>query len=427
MSVKTDDGPLLIIAGSSYAKFRRYIFESISAEYRLWLLAEDEPTWENDYIESFSAVDCADADKLTAAVREVAERHEVAGVFCYDERYVLPAAQAGAAMGFRSADPAAIARCRDKSATRTALRAAGLRQPASRAVATLAEASAAAAEMGYPVVLKPRNLAGSVGVCKVSGPEELAERYEATSGARLPGVQPLDRRVIVEEYVEGPEVAVDSVFFDGHCQPIVAARKLLGDKPPFEFDEHGHDIDADDSLLSDPELIEVLRAAHAAVGFRNGVTHTEFKLTPSGPCVIEINARMGGDLIPYLGQLASGYDEALAAADVAAGRQPRPVVPTRHRAACIRFAVAPHDMEVTAAHVRDDLVRPPVHAATLTVHPGRMLHLPPKGIARFGYVITVADTLAEARAGVLDPARFFDVSGTPLTTTPGVVSGGEAS
>lgn len=410
----SNDKPLLIMVGSAWKANRAYILDALATRYRVWLFNPAEPTWELPHLESHTVVDCLDAGRLADAAREVTRQCDVAGLFCYDERYIEPVAHAGAALGLPSWDPAAVAACRDKYATRAAMRSAGFGQPASKAVATLEQARAFAEEIGYPVILKPRNLGASMGVRKVDGPDELATMYEITDAIRMSGIRQFDEYVLVEEFVDGPEIAVDSVLFDGECQPIVVAHKYLGTEPPYEFDEQGHDVHADDPLLSDPELIDALQRGHAAVGFRNGVTHTEFKLTPRGLCLMEINARMGGDLIPYLGYLTSGYDESLAAADVAAGRRPEPVVRTRHLAASVRFACPPYDMEVTSASVREDLVRPPIHKAVLSVEPGSVLHLPPKDLARYGYVIAVADTLDETRAAVADPDRFFQVSGRRL-------------
>lgn len=410
-----DSKPLLIMVGSSRAHFRSYIFESISARYRLWLLSPAMPTWEIPFIESHSSVDCTDTSKLTAAAQDIASRHEVAGLFCYDETLVEHAAVASATLSLPSWDPAAVSRCRDKNATRKALAAAGLPQPRAQVAGSLAEAQEFASLTGYPVILKPRNLAGSVGVMRAEGPRQLAEAYQHTANARMPGFKRFKGHVLIEEFVAGPEIAVDSVVFEGRCQPVVVAHKILGAEPPFEFDEHGHDVRADDPLLADPRLADALSRGHAAVGFRNGVTHTELKITPDNDfCIIEINARMGGDLIPYLGYLASGYDESLAAADVAAGRRPARVLATRHKAACVRFANPRYAMRVTEARVREELITPPVHKVVVTVTPDQVLELPPKAIARLGYVIAVADTVTEARACVDDPGRYFDVSGRPL-------------
>lgn len=48
-----------------------------------------------------------------------------------------------------------------------------------------------------------------------------------------------------------------------------------------------------------------LRFQNPLLGLGPGITHTELKLTARGPVFVEVNARLGGDLIPYLGMLAT--------------------------------------------------------------------------------------------------------------------------
>lgn len=409
-----DTRPLLLVVGSSYAEFREYIFRSASTQYRLWLLNPGAPTWESAYVVNHTIVNCMDADQLIAAGKEVAGSHEVAGVFCYDEAYIEPAAHASAALGFHTLDPSAVANCRDKSFTREAVRAAGMLQPASKPVSSVEDARAFAGQIGYPVMLKPRNLGASLGVVKVERPQDMAERYALTDAVRLPGVREFPEDIIVEEFIEGPEISVDSVFFNGRCQPLVVAHKILGSQPPFEFEEVGHDVFAADPLLDDPELHELLVRSHAALGFRNGITHTEFKVTPRGMYLVEVNARMGGNLIPYLGLLADGVDSSLAAAAVAVGRAPVVRRAAHRKAASIRFVFPAFDMEVTEVTVRTDLMEPPVYEIAAVARPGMKIRQPPRGMSHSGYVIAVADTVEESQAAVAEIARLIQLDGTPL-------------
>jgi hypothetical protein len=99
--------------------------------------------------------------------------------------------------------------------------------------------------------------------------------------AREDGVPYFRHGIFVEEYLEGPEISFDSACHDGVLMPLFLARKLTG-FPPY-FEETGHSIDAADPLLPDPELLNVLVSAHRAVGFHDGITHTEVKLTKDGP------------------------------------------------------------------------------------------------------------------------------------------------
>ena len=134
--------------------------------------------------------------------------------------------------------------------------------------------------------------------------------------------------MLVEECLTGPEVSVDAAVHAGEVLPMFTARKEVG-YPPY-FEEIGHLVDATDPLWDDPKLRQVLVETHRALGLTDAMTHTEFKLTPAGPKVIEVNARLGGDLIPYLGMQVTGIDPGLVAAAVAcrtaagADRHPTP-------------------------------------------------------------------------------------------------------
>jgi len=80
----------------------------------------------------------------------------------------------------------------------------------------------------------------------------------------------------------------------------------------------------------------------AGITLDNGTTHVEIRLARRGQRVVEINGRLGGDLIPYLGMLATGIDLPWCAASVAFGER-TDVMPTRDLHAELRFLYPPHD------------------------------------------------------------------------------------
>ncbi|WP_432840173.1 ATP-grasp domain-containing protein [Dactylosporangium sp. CA-092794] len=377
MSVTGAGRPLLLLVGSGDRRYREYILASVSREYRVWLLDAHEPSWHRPYLIGHTTLDSRDPEALVAAALAVpAEAGPPAGVLCYDEWTVHAAAVAASKLGLPGPDPDAVAACRDKAATRAALAAAGVHQPESVPVGGVAQARAAAERLGYPVVVKARAMAGSIGVVRVDDPRALPAAYAA---AHAPG-----GGVLVERYVDAPEISVDAAVVDGTVIPLAVARKTVGQAPFFE--EMGHLVDAADPLLHDPALLARLTQVHAAIGYRRGLTHTEFRLTRDGPALIEINARLGGDFIPYLGHLATGVDLAMAAADIAAGRPPR-LAPTRRAAAGVRFLYPPGDGTVVGIRVADPLPAG-VHAALATAEPGQHLALPPTAyLTRYGYVI----------------------------------------
>ncbi|MFD1830232.1 ATP-grasp domain-containing protein [Streptomyces desertarenae] len=423
---------VLVVVGSGIRLYREYLLAGAAAEHPLWLFDSGEPTWQKPYLTGFTQVDTSNPQALVDAARALRRSRPVDGVFCFSEALVEPAAAVADALSLPGMSAEAVRNCRDKGRTRELLAAAGVGQPSSVAVSSLAEAAEAADAIGYPVVLKPRGLAGSLGVVFVSCAEELAGAYREAAAPSYPGVPVFTASVLVEEYVDGPEISVDGLFADGAYQPLALARKRVA-LPPY-FEEEGHLVDPRDPLLSSEELTAFLADVHRLLGAADAITHTELKLTDSGPRLIEVNARLGGGLIPYLGALSNGIDPGRVAARAALGR---PVVPTadgRGRAAAIHFAYPDEDCTVDRVRLPRPGEVPGLHQAAALVEPGDVLRLPPRGyISRYAYAICVADTVEECEASLARareaiglerrPAPALDADAAPelvwSRTTPG--------
>ena len=396
--------PLLLLVATGLRAYREYLLRAIAAEYRVHLFHTAEPTWEREHLDGFTVLpNTWDGPAMVAAALELAERGPIDGVLSWDEGRIHAASFVAGALGLRNGDPAVIWRLRDKGQTRAAL-AGRVRQPRSVPVRTVGQAREAARRIGYPVILKPRGYGASVGVVRVTHDDDLARWYAFTSGTTLPDpvVFDSDHPVLVEECVTGEEISVDSVVVDGEVTPLYVARKVVGYPPHAE--EIGHYVDAADPLLTDPALTDALRRTHAALGFRDGWTHTEFMLTDDGPSLIEVNGRLGGDLIPYLGMLATGTDPGLAAAAVACGRPPD-VTPTRRRVSGVRFFYADEDDTTIGSVHFTGPPQPQIDLAVAVAQPGAVVSPPPKGSvwSRIAFVTAVGDSVDECRQ-VLDTA-----------------------
>lgn len=378
---------LLLIMGTGHEKFREYLLASAAGHgVPLWALDPVEPTWQRQYLAGHTVCDVFDPEAALDAVRRVAAEHRVLGVYCWHEAAIQAASEAAAELGLPGPSPEAVRAVRDKSATRRALTAAGIPQPDFAVLEPGDDGTEAAAAIRYPLVVKPIALGASQGVIKVDAPEDLAAAVAAARATQQAGMAN-DGTLLLEQYLHGPEISVDAAVFAGECLPYLLARKTIGPEPYFE--EMGHTVDARDPLLDSGDLLDLLAAAHEAVGWRHGSTHTEIKLTPEGPVLVEINGRLGGDLIPYLGLLANGIDSGTVGARLALGEHPDPT-PTRERHAAIRFLVPP----VSATAVKVDLPpdRPGVLETVTVAGPGDELLMPPDGyIARYGCLIAIGD------------------------------------
>jgi biotin carboxylase len=391
-----NERPLLILVASGMRPYREYLLRSIAQRYRVHLFHTVEPSWELPYLTGHTVLPSTiDGPAMAAESRRLHAADPVSGVLCWDEGRIHAASHIAQALGLPNGDPDVVWRLRDKAQTRAALAAAGVRQPRSVAVRTEEEAVAATAVTGYPAVLKPRGLGASLGVVRVNDEAELRAHFAFTRDTPAPDpvVYLTDEPVLVEQCVIGEEISVDSVVRHGVVTPLFVARKQVG-FPPYA-EEVGHLVSADDPLLT--ELAGDLQRVHAALGFTDGFTHTELMCTADRPSLIEVNGRLGGDMIPYLGKLATGIDPGLAAAAAACGREPT-VTPTRRGAAGIRFFYVERDDTALADLGFDEEGLPEaVDQLVVLARPGAVVSPPPKGKVwdRIAYATAAADTVEE--------------------------------
>jgi len=408
--------PTLIVLSAGQREYREPMLRRIAERYSLLLVAPEPVTWEKEHVLASVVVDPSDTAGFVAAALQLAREYPVAGLFTYDEWCVETAATIGASLGVPQCAPAAAARCRDKWASREAMKRDGVPSAESVLVWSPDEARQAAARIGYPVVLKPRARSASFGVARVDTVDELPAAFERASSTRPKRAWEHEDGVLVEEYLPGNEISVDSVVTGGAPLPVVFARKVLGYPPHFE--EIGHIVGAPERVVADPERVrEVVAAAHRALGVDDTVTHTELRLTPSGPRVVEVNGRLGGGLIAELAWLATGVDIGGAAADVAAGRPATAAATaTRDRVAGIRFLYAETSGTLVSRQLAGEVADAPwVARVQWLAEPGERVRAEPgrRYFARVGFVIVTADSVAGCEARMREAAQRCTVTVDP--------------
>lgn len=409
----------LLVIGSGLKLYREYLVRSAAARARsagleLVLINNLHPTWQHNYFDEITVINVFDHELLAATGREVAARWSIVGVMCWDEPLVMPAAELADEFGVPGLSVPGVHGCRDKHSARWRLTAAGVLQPGFEMTATVEQARAAAARIGYPVVVKPRALGASMGVVFAADQAELDVAFRVASGASMIGDAPFRGGALVEGYATGPEISVDAAVHKGEYLPMFVARKQTGMHPYFE--EIGHVVDAADPLLDDAVLMDTLARAHRALGVEDGITHAEVRLTDRGPLIIEINGRLGGDLIPFLGKAATGIDPGEVLVDVATGHRPD-ITPSRRAVAGIRFGYPERDCVVRSVSV------PNAAAGLVTsarmVKPGTTLRLPPGGyIARHSFVVCQADDPSTCLERLDAASALVELDAEPIAPLP---------
>jgi phosphoribosylamine-glycine ligase len=231
--------------------------------------------------------------------------------------------------------------------------------------------------------------------------------------AHYPGLPQLNE-VLVEEYLRGPEISVESLVVGGNVHCVNVTRKRVGFAPAFE--EIGHVVMAWQGEPWAAQVSEVVRAVHERLGVADSVTHCELRLTPRGPRLVELNCRLGGELIPLLVRLATGVDLARCAAAIALGRTPS-TEPSMGRVAEVRFLYPPQDCIVEDIDVNDCSQVDGIEAALPLVQPGQKLVLPPRAVlaGRFAGLIAVGDTEEQTSATLARAAKLARLKTRPIS------------
>ncbi|MGH9080812.1 MAG: ATP-grasp domain-containing protein [Acidimicrobiales bacterium] len=237
-------------------------------------------------------VPLADVDAAVSAIVALHRRSPVDAVLAVDDQGVVVASVAAARLGFRHNPPDAVAATRDKSSMRERLGAASLPQPIYRVVPLGADVASAAAEVGYPCVVKPVSRSASQGVIRVDDAieaEAAAVRVRALTGA---SPEPL----LVESFVPGDEVAVEGLLTGGRLGVLAVFDKPDPlDGPFFEETIYVTPSRQPPAVLAGIESTTA-RAA-MALGLREGPVHAELRVAPDRPAVIlELAARSIGGL-----------------------------------------------------------------------------------------------------------------------------------
>jgi biotin carboxylase len=329
--------------------------------------------------------------------------HPIDGVFTAGSDRAAPvAARVAAALGLPGLDPEAAVRANDKVAMKQAFVAAGVPTPASIAVRSLEEAEIAAAEIGYPVVMKPSDNAGQRGVKLLLDDTELSAHYPECLKDSPSGV------LLVEEYADGPEVAVQT--FSVHGTPhVLTITDRLTTPPPFMGITRTHLYPADLKPEEWQAVAQAARRAVDALGLDNCPGYMQTVVTARGPRVIEVAARLGGGRDALIARLTTGVDQYDLVVRAALGEtiEAEAVTPrdTESASACSHFLVGGPGGTVALTEGLDDaLAMPGVVEAGIPVSVGQVVPPVIKAEARRAFVVVAGasrdDVMTKARAAL---------------------------
>lgn len=269
----------------------------------------------------------------TPAILEAAKRHQINGIITLASDMPMQAvAVVSQKLGLVGISEDTALKATNKILMKDALSEAGISTPLYYCANGKDEFKLAVEKVrnaGYKCIVKPADNAGSRGVDLLSDNANLDEAYNYTIAYSRKG------EIIVEEFMEGPEVSVETLAVDGEVHVIQITDKLTTGAPYFVEMGHSQPSQLNDDVQE--QIREVAIAANKAIGIHNGPSHTEVKVTKDGPKVVELGARLGGDCITtHLVPLSTGVNMVECCIHIALGEKPD-LIPKWNKGSAIRY------------------------------------------------------------------------------------------
>ncbi|GHT49473.1 hypothetical protein FACS1894102_4210 [Spirochaetia bacterium] len=241
----------------------------------------------------------------------------------------------------------------------------------------------------FPLVVKPVDNMGGRGCRKVGSRDELKSALEDAVKFSRSG------RVIVEDYMDGPEYSIDSIVYDGKITICgIADRHIFF--PPY-FIEMGHTIP---SALDDDareHLVSVFEQGVRSLGITMGAAKGDVKLTKDGAAIGEIAARLsGGYMSGWTYPYSSGVELTRAAILIALGKKPQNTKPLFSKTSAERaFISIPGIIHfIKNAENAENLEH--IENIFLRVGKGSIVDFPVNNVSKCGNVIACAAQRVDA-------------------------------
>lgn len=202
----------------------------------------------------------------------------------------------------------------NKYAMREALKKGGVNCPFFQKIASVSDAIEAIRHTAFPVIVKPCDRSGSMGVTKVDRIEDLAAAVDAALACSF------CKEAILEKFIDiAQEISVEGISWRGEHHVLAITDKVTTGAPHYvELGQH-QPSQQPQSILD--EAVRQVKLGVKALGIEYGASHPELMISKDGEVyVTEIGSRMGGDFIGSdLVYLSTGYDFLRGVIEIALG------------------------------------------------------------------------------------------------------------
>jgi biotin carboxylase len=251
-------------------------------------------------------------------------------------------------------------------------------------------------DWGYPVVIKPVDSRGARGVLRLSKEVDLDWAWAHSKENSPTG------RVMVEKYLEGPQVSTESMMIEGVCYTVGFSDRnyeFLEKYAPYII-ENGGDLPSFLPKETQYEVKNVVEKAALSMGIKNGIVKGDIVVHDGKPYVIELAARLsGGYFCTHEIPMNTGVDLVGNAIKMAIGEKINPVdlIPKVNNNICQRY-IFPKLGIINKIYGIDKLENnSSIKYYNLHARAGQKIEAPTAHPSRAGMVITTGDSREDAR------------------------------
>ncbi|AST05693.1 ATP-dependent carboxylate-amine ligase [Anoxybacillus flavithermus] len=337
-----------------------------------------------------------DAKSLIQFLENYYEKNPFHGLLTFSDYYVDIAAQVATYFGFLSPSPKSVQIARNKDLSRICLLEKSVPSAKFHIVKSFEEALKAAKDIGYPCVVKPTAETSSYGVECVFNDEQLLKAFNFANSIIInERGQRREGKVLIEEYMVGEEVSVETISINGDCHVLGITSKGLTGWPNFVECEFSFPYKIPENTRN--SVIDVVKSALNAIGYFHGPCHTEIKLTKEGPKVVEINPRLGGRFISKMISDSLGIDPIKEVIKLAMGDSVD-LLPKRNIGTAWSAITAPSTGFLKEIKGKEEVLKSSgVEIFILNAKIGDFVRKPTNNGDTIGYIYTLGKDAADAR------------------------------
>jgi biotin carboxylase len=340
------------------------------------------------YVDYVILIDYQDLDILIPICKMFHALLPFVAAISMSEDALLPTAYVCDALELTSNSIETVKTLKDKSLMRQHLNQLGFSPVVAEVGRTLADMLTFVQEHGLPMVIKPTDGSGSLGIFQVDDPTQLDRIWKQVQALNLP-------KFLMEEYLEGPEISVESFTFHGRHVILAVTDKLTSSNHV----ELGHSIPAQLESKTHQQVILFVKTFLDAIELKEGPAHTEIKLTKKGLRIVESHNRPGGDRINELVKVAYGVNIKAMTVGWACGLvEPLETSPQLQAGSAIRFLTPPAGIVQAISGVEVAQNSTGLVELKIQIKVGDQVSVVNASHDRSGHVITTGETVQEAIA-----------------------------